>query len=203
LFSEKSHSEIRRDAGMKNAAKKWRLQMIGAAAVLLGIIVLATYLLTPANAEQRTNVQSPSANKAQLANSEVYTAYIEGIRVEDGKLMLTVDKIGWYQGEEANTVFKQRNPDAGIDEAPDGYYIVNDNKEQEQIEVKTDAKVLMQLYDYDGTMQGAEIQWNEPVSLSKFESLYGDKRIVDLSVFPYHLTIQDGKVIQIVQQYIP
>lgn len=168
---------------MKNAAKKWRLQMIGAAAVLLGIIVLATYLLTPANAEQRTNVQSPSANKAQLANSEVYTAYIEGIRVEDGKLMLTVDKIGWYQGEEANTVFKQRNPDAGIDEAPDGYYIVNDNKEQEQIEVKTDAKVLMQLYDYDGTMQGAEIQWNEPVSLSKFESLYGDKRIVDLSVF--------------------
>ncbi|PYE50096.1 hypothetical protein HUB98_28920 [Paenibacillus barcinonensis] len=188
---------------MKNAAKKWRLQMIGAAAALVGIIVLATYLLPPANAEERMNVQSPSANKAQLANSEVYTAYIEGMRVEDGKLMLSVDKIGWYQGEEANTVFKQRNPDAGIDEAPDGYYIVNDNKEQEQVEVKADAKVLMQLYDHDGTMQGAEIKWNEPVSLSKFEALYGDTRIMDLSVFPYHLTIQDGKVIQIVQQYIP
>ena len=55
----------------------------------------------------------------------------------------------------------------------------------------------------DGTVQGTEIQWNEPVTLSKFQSLYGDKRIMDLAIFPYHLTIQDGKVIQIVQQYIP
>lgn len=188
---------------MKNVAKQWRYRMIGAAVALLGIIVLTTYLLTPANAEERTNVQSPSANKAQLANSEVYTAYIDGMRVEDGKLMLTVDKIGWYQGEEANAIFKQRNPDAGMDEAPDGYYIVNDSKEQEQVEVKANANVLMQLYDRDGTVQGADIQWNEPVSLTKFESLYGDKRMMDLSVFPYHLTIQDGKVIKIVQQYIP
>ncbi|WP_342555675.1 hypothetical protein [Paenibacillus sp. FSL R7-0652] len=188
---------------MKNAAKQWRLRMIGAAAALLGIIVLTTYLLTPANAEERTNVQSPAANKAQPANSEVYTAYIDGMRVEDGKLMLTIDKIGWYQGEEADEIFKQRNPDAGIDGAPDGYYIINDNKEQEQVEVNADAKVLMQLYDRDGTVQGTEIQWNEPVTLSKFESLYGNKQIMDLSVFPYHLTIQDGKVIKIVQQYIP
>ncbi|MBR2566193.1 MAG: hypothetical protein IKE29_16440 [Paenibacillus sp.] len=189
---------------MKNAAKRWRLQMVGAVVALLGIIVLTTYLLTPANAADRADVPSSSAaSNAQPANSEVYTAYIDEMHVVDGKLMLTVDKIGWYQGEEADTIFNQRNPDAGLDGAPDGYYIINDNEEQEQVEVNTDAKVLMQLYDRDGTVQGTEIQWNEPVTLSKFQSLYGDKRIMDLAIFPYHLTIQDGKVIQIVQQYIP
>ncbi|MMZ68267.1 hypothetical protein D1872_309330 [compost metagenome] len=90
-----------------------------------------------------------------------------------------------------------------MDGAPDGYYIVNDSKEQEKVEVQADAEVLMQLYDRDGTYAGADIQWNEPVTLNKFESLYDNKTIVDLSVFPYHLTVKDGQVVKIVQQYIP
>lgn len=188
---------------MKNAAKQWKLRMIGAVVALLGMIVLTTYLLTPANAQESADAQQPSAKDAQVANSEMFTAYVEGMHIEDGKLFMTVDKIGWYQGEEADAIFAQRNPEAGIDGAPDGYYIVNDSKEQEQVEVSANAEVLMQLYDRDGTMQGADIQWNEPVTLSKFESLYENTRILDLSVFPYHLTVQDGKVTKIVQQYIP
>ncbi|UPK46434.1 hypothetical protein [Paenibacillus pabuli] len=188
---------------MKNAAKQWKLRMLGAAVALLGMIVLATYLLTPANAEESRDSAQASAKEAQAANSEMFTAYVEDIQHEDGKLYLIVDKIGWYQGAEADKVFEQRNPDSGIDGAPDGYYIVNDSKEQEKVEVSSNAEVLMQLYDRDGTVSGTNIQWNESVALSKFESLYDNTNILDLSVFPYHLTVQDGKVTKIVQQYIP
>ncbi|SEK26505.1 hypothetical protein [Paenibacillus sp. OK003] len=188
---------------MKNAAKQWKLRMLGAAVALLGMIVLATYLLTPANAEESTDSVQAFAKEAQAANSEMFTAYVDDIQHENGKSYLIVDKIGWYQGAEADKVFDQRNPDSGIDGAPDGYYIVNDSKEQEKVEVSANAEVLMQLYDRDGTVSGTTIQWNESVALSKFESLYDNTNILDLSVFPYHLTVQDGKVIKIVQQYIP
>lgn len=188
---------------MKNAAKQWKLKILGTAALLLGIIVLTTYLLTPANAEESAGSSQASAKEAQAANSEMYTAYVDELQQENGKLYLIVDRIGWYQGEEADKVFEQRNPDSGIDGAPDGYYIINDSKEQDKFEVSSNAEVLMQLYDRDGTVKGTEIQWNEPIALSKFESLYDNKNIVDLSVFPYHLTVQDGKVTKIVQQYIP
>ncbi|MFC9708205.1 hypothetical protein ACFTRD_08585 [Paenibacillus sp. NPDC056933] len=188
---------------MKNAAKQWKLRLLGAAVALLGMIVLATYLLTPANAEESTDSVQVSAKGSQAANSEMFTAYVDDLQQENGKLYLVVDKIGWYQGTEADQIFEQRNPNSGIDGAPDGYYIVNDSKEQEKVEVSPNAEVLMQLYDHDGTVEGTNIQWNEPVTLSKFESLYDNTHILDLSVFPYHLTVQDGKVIKIVQQYIP
>ncbi|MFS0869558.1 hypothetical protein [Paenibacillus xylanilyticus] len=188
---------------MKNAAKQWKFKMLGTVTLLLGIIVLTTYLLTPANAEESTSSSQVSTKEAQAVNSEMYTAYVDDLQQENGKLYLVVDKIGWYQGEEADRVFEQRNPDSGIDGAPDGYYIINDSKEQEKVEVSADAEMLMQLYDRDGTVQGTTIQWNEPIALSKFESLYENKAILDLSVFPYHLTVQDGKVTKIVQQYIP
>lgn len=188
---------------MKNAAKQWKFRWIGAGVALLGIMVIAAYLWTPAKAEGITATSLSTAKETLATNSETYTAYVDGIQQENGKLFLIVDKIGWYQGEEADTIFEQRNPDSGLDGAPDGYYIVNDSKEQEKVEVQADAEVLMQLYDRDGTYAGADIQWNEPVTLNKFESLYDNKTIVDLSVFPYHLTVKDGQVIKIVQQYIP
>lgn len=188
---------------MKNAAKQWKLRMLGAAVALLGMIVIATYVLTPANAEESADSVQASVKEAQVANSEMFTAYVNDIQQENGKVYLVVDKIGWYQGKEADEIFEQRNPDAGIDGAPDGYYIVNDSREQEKVEVSANTEVLMQLYDRDGTMQGTDIQWNEPVTLAKFESLYENKQILDLAVFPYHVTVQDGKVTKIVQQYIP
>lgn len=188
---------------MKNAARQWKLRMLGIAVAVLGMIVIATYVLTPANAEENASATPAAAKQVQANNTEMFTAYIDHLQQENGKLYLVVDKIGWYQGEEADKVFEQRNPDSGLDGAPDGYYIVNDNEEQEKFEVSADAEVLMQLYDRDGTIQGADIQWNEPIELSTFETLYDKKDILDLAVFPYHITVQDGKVVKIVQQYIP
>lgn len=48
---------------MKNATKQWKLGMIGAVVALLGMIVLTTYLLTPANAQGSTDAHQTSAKE--------------------------------------------------------------------------------------------------------------------------------------------
>ena len=37
------------------------------------------------------------------------------------------DEIQWYEGKAANVQFRQHEQDAQMTDAPDGYYIVNDD----------------------------------------------------------------------------
>ena len=99
-------------------------------------------------------------------------AYINGLEIKDGKVFLLVDPIEWYEGEEANQVFREREQDPEMTEAPDGYYIVNDTEEHIELPVADDAEVLLQLYDHTGRYEDAQISWNQPVSLSKFADIY-------------------------------
>lgn len=103
-------------------------------------------------------------------------AYINGLEIKDGKVFLLVDPIEWYEGEEANQVFREREQDPEMTEAPDGYYIVNDTEEHIELPVADDAEVLLQLYDHTGRYEDAQISWNQPVSLSKFADIY--KRMI-------------------------
>lgn len=68
--------------------------------------------------------------------------YINGLEIRDGKVYLQLDPIEWYEGEEANQVFREREQDPEMTEAPDGYYIVNDTEEQIELPVADDAEVF-------------------------------------------------------------
>ncbi|MNV77270.1 hypothetical protein D3C71_1706790 [compost metagenome] len=61
----------------------------------------------------------------------------------------------------------------------------------------------MQIFDHTGNIEDLDIQWNEAVTLQQFIDQFNKTDIFDLSQFPYHLTIQDGVITSIVQQYIP
>lgn len=76
-------------------------------------------------------------------------------------------------------------------------------KETVEYPVAKNAEVLMQIYDRTGRIEDIQVKWNEPVSLEKFGRLFGDNDLIDLSRFPYHLTIEGGQVVRIVQQFIP
>lgn len=102
--------------------------------------------------------------------------YINGLEIRDGKVYLQVDPIEWYEGEEANQVFREREQDPEMTEALDGYYIVNDTEEQIELPVAEDAEVLLQLYDHTGRYEDAQISWNQLVSLDKFTDIY--KRMI-------------------------
>jgi len=163
-------------------------QMVyGTAAVLLLLSVMST-----ANAVG----ERPAANAAA---ERTITVWISSLESKDGKLVMKADPIAWYMGKDADKVFAEHDPEgaAEIGGAPDGYYIVNDDKTMEAYEVSPQAEVQMQLYHPDA------IKWNEKISLQQFIRALDEKATFDQTGFPYHITLEDGKIVKIVQQYIP
>lgn len=132
------------------------------------------------------------------ATGQTLTVFISSIDNHNGQITLVADPIEWYEGEEANRIFAQHDPEgaAEIGGALDGYYIVNDSHEMQTLSVSEQATVLMQLYD------PYIINWNQSITLQQFVEAFGGTDSVQ-SGFPYHVTIVDGQVTQIVQQYIP
>lgn len=132
------------------------------------------------------------------------TVFIDGIKDHGGKPSLDADQIEWYEGKDADAAFAKHEPDSGLTSAPDGYYIVNDDETLKTYEVDPHAVVLMQIYDHD-SLYSTTTEWNKSIPLKKLETLFGegDGGQVDVSQFPYHLTLKDGKVVRIVQQFIP
>ena len=130
-------------------------------------------------------------------------AYLGAIYQEDGVYYADADFIEWYEGEAADRIFREREADSGMDEAPDGYYIVNDDTAVEKLKLAPDAQVVMQIYDRTGDIAEADTVWNERISLDKFLSLLQDDSTMNLRDYPYHLLIENGTVVKITQQFIP
>ncbi|WP_438350060.1 hypothetical protein ACP8HI_05160 [Paenibacillus sp. FA6] len=150
-----------------------------------------------------TSVSAVGYEPIQVKQDTI-TAYITMLEHKEGQLFIEADAIQWYEGEVASKVFLEREQETGdLDGPPDGYYILNDSEELATYKVSDNVEVLMQIYDRDGTYEGMDIIWNESITLNKFQSLFENNEFMDLSQFPYHLTIEDGVVVRIVQQYIP
>ncbi|WP_334072316.1 MULTISPECIES: hypothetical protein [Paenibacillus] len=175
--------------------KKWMKLLIP----LFLIVILTSFTTTSSSGASRQESEPAAA----APETRQLTVYIEALNTRADGTELTVDPIEWYTGKEAEAVFAKHEPDAGIDGPPDGYYIVNEDEALEHFTVAKDAKVLMQIYDRSGDPADADIVWNEPVSLNKFTSLFRGAQVLDPQVFPYHLSIENGVVTQIVQQYVP
>ncbi|MCQ4085267.1 hypothetical protein [Saccharibacillus sp. JS10] len=183
--------------------KKTTLGMIGTGilAFMIGFGYFPTSnVLTQAEA-------APAEQTTPTTTEQTYTVFINSVQKEqDGKLQLETDRIGWYTGAAADKLFLEENPDAAeeLGGAPDGYYIVNNDLTEVKLPVAADAEVLMQIYDRTGNYEDMDIQWNEPITTSKFDAQYNNPLgLLDLSAFPYHITVKDGVIVKIVQQYIP
>jgi hypothetical protein len=161
------------------------------AAVLFGFMTLG---YVEANNYEYTKVPQ---------NSETRAAYIDTIYQQNGKIYVTADFIDWYEGEEANKKFREIEKDPEMTEAPDGYYIVNDDTQLQTFEVAADAEVLMQFYNRTGNLDEAGTKWNEEMTVAKFISLFSDDLEMNMKDFPYHLAIQNGHIVKITQQFIP
>ncbi|MBB6729958.1 hypothetical protein [Cohnella zeiphila] len=166
---------------------------------LWGGILLAAVCLLPLQAV----VADDSRYQPTKQTPDTQTVYITDIETKDGHTYVTADPIQWYEGEAANQAFREHEQDPDMTEAPDGYYIVNDVVDPHTYELSPDAVVELQYYNSTGKWSEADINWNERVSEAKFVSLFtpSDKEI--MMGFPYHLTVQDGKIVKVVQQYVP
>ncbi|MBW7458559.1 hypothetical protein ACFOLF_01060 [Paenibacillus sepulcri] len=136
-------------------------------------------------------------------NSDTHAAFINQIYQANGKTYVTADYIQWFEGDEANKVFLEHNKDSGLDGAPDGYYILNENDKLRTFEVSGDAIVLMQIYNRTGDVNEMDINWNEKIDVNKLRAIFADNDTFDVGGYPFHLTIENNKIVKIVQQYIP
>lgn len=167
----------------------------------LFLVVVMSSLVTSSSgaADPKDNTARPV-----IRDEQELTVYIDQLNlIGDGGGELVVDPIQWFSGEEAIAEFAKYEPDAGIDGPPDGYFIVNESELLLPLAVAKDAVVIMQVYDRTGDLGDIGIQWNEVISLSKLAGLINQTELLDVRDFPYHLTIEDGQVTKIVQQYIP
>ncbi|WP_042161690.1 hypothetical protein [Paenibacillus gorillae] len=161
---------------------------------LVAIVCLTSVSLVMAGSrEYAPVVQTPSME----------TGYVERLVHSDKGYSLDFDSIEWYEGDAATAKFREREGDSGLDAPPDGYYIVNDDPSVKTLPIADDAVVLMQIYDRDGHAANADIQWDEQISLAAFAEHFSKDESIKLKDFPYHITVKDGKVVRIVQQYIP
>ncbi|MDG0814206.1 hypothetical protein [Cohnella rhizosphaerae] len=171
--------------------------------VLLGICLIPLSVSGVSDKQETAVAQENGVEAANFASAPSYPAYISKITSMDGVTYLTVDYIQFLQGEEADRVFRQQEPDAGMDEAPDGYYILNEEKKTYTLPVAADAQVLMQIYNRSGSWDDADIVENEPISVAKLRSLFSGDNQELMGNFPYYVTVVDGKVVRIVQQFVP
>jgi len=171
---------------------KMKRRVLGVSVAIVGLLVFISTAYASSNSYQPV-VKTP----------ETITVFINQIDNNGGKVSLQADEIQWYEGKEADKVFQEREQDSGLDGPPDGYYIVNDDKQVKTLEVDPNAVVLMQIYDRTGNIYNVTTEWNQAIPLAKFETIYHANKLLDVSTYPYHLTIKDGKVVKIVQQFIP
>lgn len=163
-------------------------------AILLAVVCVLP--LQAANADENRYKPVPKTEGMQ-------TVYIKDLQNRDGHTFITADDIEWYEGAAADEAFREHEQDPDMTGAPDGYYIVNDTVDLHTYELAPDADIRMQYYNRTGDWAEADIHWDEKIGAPKFVSLFtpDDKDIME--GFPYHITVRNGQIVKIVQQYVP
>lgn len=162
-------------------------------------ILLAAICVLPlqaANADENRYEPVPKSEDMQ-------TVYITDVENQDGHTYLTTDSIEWYEGAAADEAFREHEQDPDMTEAPDGYYIVNDAVDLRTYELAPDADIRMQIYNRTGDWSDAGTVWDEKIDASKFASLFTPDDAEIMEGYPYHVIVEDGQIVKIVQQYIP
>lgn len=130
---------------------------------------------------------------AQPASASGKTmTYITSLKEVHGKLTGTFNYIQWYFGKDADREFlKDCGCKKEMDGAPDGYYIRDASSKLRSFPVSKSAAYFLQ------TRTG-EIKWNEKVTKQQFLQFVKTKYYV-----PYKITIKNGVITSISEQYIP
>jgi hypothetical protein len=134
---------------------------------------------------------------ATLADG-TYFGFVESLDVDSGTMGF--DLACFYTGEEANEQAAQRGDEVPV---PNDVYIVNDNTTIRDVPVDPSTGLLL-------------IDWNEccetspGAELAAFASAIGERDLVEIggrryagSLSPYWVTIENGQVVLIEEQFLP
>ncbi|WP_138751285.1 hypothetical protein [Paenibacillus sinopodophylli] len=162
---------------------------------VVAIVCLTAFSSAPAGGREYTPVEQAP---------DMESGYIDHVSQKDQQYFLSIDRIDWYEGDAAITKFLEREGDSELDGPPDGYYILDDEHSLQELPIASDAAVVMQIYNRTGNVVDADIIWNERITVEKFiELLRTQDDDLDIKSFPYHMTVKNGEIIRIVQQFVP
>lgn len=168
--------------------------------ILASLFVILSIVGMTVGVSAKTAMPSPSQtiSTKQAVSTEKATAYIQALKIRQGKLYADFDYIQWYTGKEADREFlkdcKECSEPGSPKHAPNGYYIRNVNPKIRTLLIADTAQFILQ------TRTG-EIKWNEKVTREDFVLFFLQNE--SNSYKPFHIEITNGVITKITEQYIP
>lgn len=120
--------------------------------------------------------------------------------VGTGGESIEFDSAEWLTGDEARREFESKGMcDPGSDcEPPNGYIIRNDDTSTTRVPVSKSAVFVMQTRSHD---PDGNLNFNESVTLEEFTNALQSGPYA--LYVPFHVTIERGAVVKIIEQYVP
>jgi hypothetical protein len=153
----------------------------------------------PSSAPAGTDTATPSASASPILPDGRSPVYLTKIDV--GNRTVTFDLIDFLTGDAAKKAWKKANPGSSEDGPPNDYFIVNDNPKLRTLPVAdpVDCKVVDQ-QNMDGTA-------NKTITFdgatAYFISIKPDQSDHRLSWDPFWITVVNGVVTKIEEQFLP
>jgi hypothetical protein len=133
-----------------------------------------------------------TADSSETEKAEVKKlGYIKNFDLKSG--LVTFDPIEWVTDDNVT-----RKKELGLndkDGLPDGYYIYNPSEQTESLKLSKNCKIYIIFWNNAGVAE-------EDKSIDE-DGL--DKRLKEAGAlgYPYHLTVKDGQIIKMQEQYVP
>ena len=111
---------------------------------------------------------------------------------------LVIDVAQWFTGPAADAAAEQDGVlPPGESHVPNDFYIRNEDPRWRMLPIDPSTKVSLVTYPF------GQIDAPRVVTLERFGILYSTSDKGSLSLFPYWITVRDGVVVAIEEQYIP
>ena len=133
---------------------------------------------------------STSQNNAADENTEEILAYIKSYDATGGQI--TFDPIEWVTSQDT-----KRMKELGLtkEDMPNGFHIYNPSEQTQSLKLGKNVEFQVLYPDGDYNAEGARLAGEEQFQLYLSQS--------QGTVAPYRLTVQNGEVLKIEEQYVP
>jgi hypothetical protein len=129
--------------------------------------------------------------------------FIKNLEEQAGIVNISFDQAEWFNGIETEKALREdglcADPEHGC-EPPNGFYIRNQEDETVSLQVSEQVDIVMQTLSHrsDGTFNS-----DEKIGLDRFRKAYNSESTDHLRLVPYWITIENGIVTTIREQYVP
>lgn len=134
---------------------------------------------------------SPARPRTDLADGR-HVGYVKAISTSTRTL--TVDVAQWLEGTEAERAWRA---DGHTEELPYSFYVRNKNPRLRTLPFAPGVSVTVNTLAAEETGSSSK---DVTVSVAKFASYFGTSHVTSA---PFHLTLEDGVVVSVREQYLP